>query len=121
VQATADFTAKKIGLSEAALSAICGVFAGYPAIRRVLLYGSRAKGSYRPGSDIDLTVDGSGVTENERLEMESRLDDLLLPNKIDLSLVSSIKNPSLLDHIQRVGIVIYETCKTSQKARLSNH
>ena len=109
MQTTVDFTAKKIGLSDAAVSAICGVFADYPAIRRVLLYGSRAKGSYRTGSDIDLTIDGAGVTENDRLEMDSRLDDLLLPNKIDLSLVSFIKNPSLLDHIQRVGIVIYET------------
>lgn len=114
MQATADFTAKKIGLSGAAVSAICGAFADYPAIRRVLIYGSRAKGSYRPGSDIDLTIDGAGVTENERLEMESRLDDLLLPNTIDLSLLTTIKTSSLLDHIQRVGIVIYESPQALQ-------
>ena len=97
---------EKFGLPGSTIDAICGIFADYPVIQRVMLYGSRAKGSNRPGSDIDLAIVGP-VTEEVRLQIETRLDDLLLPYTIDLSLFPSIRNPSLLDHIERVGLTFY--------------
>lgn len=72
--------------------------------RQVILFGSCAKGAYRPGSDIDLCLDAPGLTLTQQLEIETRLDDLLLPWKIDLVLMHEIDNPALLDHIRRVGV-----------------
>lgn len=81
-------------------------FAQYPEIQRVILYGSRAKGNFRPNSDIDLTIIGN-LDWQKFTELESELDDLLLPYKIDLSLFEQLENTQLIEHIQRVGKVFY--------------
>ena len=96
------------GLPAKALNSILAVLADYPAIEQVTLFGSRAKGNYRNGSDIDLCVDAPALGLQEQLNIESRLDDLLLPWKIDLVLRHQIDNGALLDHIDRVGIRIYD-------------
>ncbi|ABQ25338.1 nucleotidyltransferase domain-containing protein [Geotalea uraniireducens] len=98
----------KYGLKQTTIEKINGVFAAHPQIEQVILYGSRAKGNYRNGSDIDLTIRGKGVTLSQLLKIETELDDLLLPYKIDLSLLHQIDDPGFIDHIQRVGIVFYE-------------
>jgi predicted nucleotidyltransferase len=98
----------KYGLKVSTIARIKGVFAALPEIERVILYGSRARGTFRNGSDIDLTIVGDGVTHSQLLRMENQLDDLLLPYTIDLSLLRQIDNPDLLDHIRRVGVVFYE-------------
>ncbi len=99
---------KNIGLPEHAVEKICGVFRDYPAIRRVTLYGSRAKGTYHPGSDIDLCIETTSLGMTELLAIENRIDDLLLPWKVDLSLLRTIENPALLEHIRRVGVIFYQ-------------
>lgn len=97
------------GLTESVIECMCGVFSHYPQIEQVLLYGSRAKGNYRQGSDIDLTlVGGSGLTSAVLTKVLDELDDLLLPYAIDLSLLRTISDAAVLDHIQRVGVVVYE-------------
>ena len=73
----------------------------------MLLYGSRAKGSYRPGSDIDLTIEGEQLSLSQLLAIENQIDDLLLPWMVDISLKHRIDNPALLDHIERVGVTFY--------------
>ena len=83
-------------------------FRACPQVERVILYGSRAKGNYRVGSDIDLTVEGEGLSLAQLLAMESQIDELLLPWMVDLSLKDRIDNPALLDHIARVGLPFYE-------------
>ncbi|GFO66328.1 nucleotidyltransferase domain-containing protein [Geomonas paludis] len=95
------------GLKEATIEKIRSVFSRYPEIEEVILYGSRAMGRHRNGSDIDLTMVGEGVTHALQLKVENELDDLLLPYKIDLSVLTAIDNAELLAHIQRVGIVFY--------------
>ena len=96
------------GLSEKTVSAICGVFASYPDIEKAILYGSRAKGNYRNGSDIDLVLVGERLDLSRRFKIENELDDLLLPYKIDLALLHQIENKELVDHIHRRGVVFYE-------------
>jgi predicted nucleotidyltransferase len=96
------------GLPEHAVEKLCGIFCDYPPIRRVILYGSRAMGTYRPGSDIDLCIDAELLGLTELLSIENRIDDLLLPWKVDLSLLHKIDNPALLDHIRRVGVTLYQ-------------
>lgn len=95
---TTDF-----GLPTTAIKALQGVLRQYPHVTQATVYGSRAKGNFRPGSDIDLTLDGPELTFAEVINISTALDDLMLPWKVDLSLRASIDNPELLEHIQRVG------------------
>jgi predicted nucleotidyltransferase len=98
----------RYGLSEETLQLIWRVFADYSAVERVILYGSRAKGTYRTGSDIDLAIAGNGLTHQALLDLHNALDDLELLYRFDLLNLQTVSNPALLDHIQRVGIVFYQ-------------
>ena len=95
------------GLPEKDIGAIQKTLRQFPKITEAILYGSRAKGSYRPGSDIDLTLIGE-LSHQDLLDIEATLDDLLLPYKIDLSLHHQLDNPQLIDHIARVGKSLYK-------------
>ena len=102
------------GLKDATIEKIRSVFSHYPQVDEVILYGSRAMGRHRNGSDIDLTMVGEGVTHSLQLKIENELDDLLLPYKIDLSVMDAIDNADLLDHIRRVGLVFYRRLQEYQ-------
>ncbi len=100
-----DLTAS--GLKKQDVMAIQNIFKRYPKINKAILYGSRAKGNYRPGSDIDLTLQGDQLDYTDLVSIDNALDDLLLPYTIDLSIYHQIENPDLLDHIKRVGQEFY--------------
>jgi uncharacterized protein len=99
----AVFDEGDFGLSSRARDLLVSTFAAEPRISRALIYGSRAKGNYRPGSDIDIALDAPQMTYSDCLRLATTLDDLMLPWRIDLSLLHQIDNPDLLDHIARVG------------------
>jgi predicted nucleotidyltransferase len=101
--------ASRFGLNESVLARIISAFAAVPEIEQVILYGSRAKGTNKNGSDIDLAVRGELVSHSQMLTLENQLDDLLLPYGIDLSLLHQISNPDLLEHISRFGTLLYES------------
>lgn len=102
----------RFGLKESTIARIHGVFEKFPGLEKAVLYGSRAKGNYRPGSDIDLTLFGDQLSYDQLGDIEIKLDDLLLPYSFDISLFRQINNPDLLDHISRVGIVFYQKSHT---------
>jgi predicted nucleotidyltransferase len=102
------------GLTALTLEKIQGVLASFPQVEKAVVYGSRARGNFKPGSDIDLTLFGDGLTDVVMSRIYWALDDLLLPYKIDLSLFSGLKHPALIDHIRRVGIVLYTREPASQ-------
>jgi predicted nucleotidyltransferase len=77
-------------------------------IAEVILYGSRAKGTYKPGSDIDLTIKGDKLTTTWLLELSVKIDNLLMPYEVDLSIFKHIDNPDLVEHINRVGMVVFK-------------
>jgi predicted nucleotidyltransferase len=91
------------GLPEQALQRLLETLYRNPTVDRVVLYGSRAKGNYRPGSDIDLCLFAPAMTLPELLRLGVDIDELLLPWKVDLSLWHQIDNPGLRAHIERVG------------------
>lgn len=95
------------GLLLSDIEKINGVFKRYPEIETAILYGSRAMGTHRNGSDIDLTLKGD-ISTQLLFAIENALDDLLLPYKIDLSVFDTITNPELIEHIRRVGKVFYQ-------------
>jgi predicted nucleotidyltransferase len=91
------------GLSTRALGLLRGLFSAYPEVNRVIVYGSRAMGNYRSGSDIDIALDAPGMENARFLHLCTAADDLMLPWMMDLSLLSDINNPALREHISRVG------------------
>ena len=95
------------GLKEQTIEGICGVFARHPLVEKAMLYGSRAMGNFKPGSDIDLALFGESLTSLELGLIDEELDDLLLPYQIDLSIFHRIENMDLREHIERVGVVFY--------------
>ncbi|AMV73633.1 type I restriction endonuclease subunit R [Desulfuromonas carbonis] len=96
--------AEQFGLPAEVIEKIRAALARFEPIRLATLYGSRAKGTYKPGSDIDLTLTTTGELENSFLNRVAiALDDLDLPYSFDISLLAQIDNPNLLDHIRRVG------------------
>jgi len=99
--------APAFGLPANAITALCSVLRQYPSVENAIVYGSRAKGNFRPGSDLDLTLEGQELTFTDLMRIDTALDDLMLPWKIDLSLRAHIDDPALLDHIERVGQVLW--------------
>lgn len=95
------------GLKPHYIETIHKCFEKYSGIDLVVIYGSRAKENYREGSDIDLMIVGE-LNYGQFIQLENELDDLLLPQKIDLSIESQISNLELLEHIERVGKVFYD-------------
>ena len=95
------------GLPDKTIEAINGIFSRYPGIDKVIIYGSRARGDYENGSDIDLTICG-GVSLDDKFRISGQIDDLPIPYTCDLSIFHGIKNENLVEHIERVGQVFYE-------------
>lgn len=96
------------GLSDSVLSSIVNAIASVRNVSRAIIYGSRAKGNYRDNSDIDITLEGKDLTITDLAALDERLDDLLLPWQIDLSIRARITNTALLDEIERWGKVVFE-------------
>lgn len=99
------------GLKPAVIAQMNEVFERFPEVGQVILYGSRAKGTFKPGSDIDLCLVGEGLSLATLLKIDTALDDLLLPYKIDLSIRDHIDNAELQAHINRVGAAFYRRSK----------
>ena len=96
------------GLTDIELNKLHNVFSGYEVIEKVVLYGSRAKGNFKPFSDVDITLVGDDLTHNQRNRLSMDIDNLLLPYQFDVSVFFMLHNSDLIDHIQRAGIVIYQ-------------
>jgi predicted nucleotidyltransferase len=96
------------GLGVSEIESIKLVFQKYLAVESVVLYGSRAKGNFKSGSDIDITLVGKELCYNDLINISLELDDLLLPYEFDLSIYNDITSGSLLEHIKRVGVELYE-------------
>lgn len=101
----------KYGLSEDALKKLHHVFSCEENIEQVILYGSRAKGNYKPFSDVDVVLSGDKLESADLYRIILAVDDLLLPYQFDISLCKDLVNPDLIDHIRRVGIIIYDRKK----------
>ena len=98
----------KFGLSDKVIDEINDVFRKHSEVERVLIFGSRAKGNYRPGSDIDLAVIGSNIDFRLILKISCEIDDLELLYGVDLLDYQAKKGTPIGEHIDRVGQVFYE-------------
>ena len=98
----------KFGLSDTVIRELQDVFRRHANIEKVLIFGSRSKGNYRAGSDIDLAVIGTGIDYNQLLTILCEIDELELLYSVDLLDYQQKKGTPIGDHIDRVGQVFYE-------------
>ncbi len=105
----------KYGLRKDIIEKINTVFAGFHLVDEVVIYGSRAKGNFKNGSDIDFSLKGDKLSLKELNKISNVLDDLLLPYTFDLSIYHNIDNPDLSEHISRVGKLFYSTDKKNSQ------
>lgn len=97
------------GLSEHIINKLVNLFDKNDQVEEAILFGSRAKGNYREGSDIDIALKGNKLTLKTLKKIEVQIDQLFLPYEVNLVLYHYINNPVLSDHIESVGISIYNT------------
>ncbi|WP_440408279.1 nucleotidyltransferase domain-containing protein [Prevotella sp.] len=101
-------TVNTIGLTDAEMLKLVSVLSSQPNIEKSIVYGARAKGTNKKFSDVVMTLVGSKLTRHDLNHAVMFIDDILLPYEFDLSLYSSLKNEVLLEHIDRVGKLIYK-------------
>ncbi len=95
------------GLYPNSYKKILSIFNKYENIEKVIIYGSRAKGDFKEGSDIDLTLIGD-LNYIDLINLKHEFEDSSIPYLVDLSIFKELKTESLLEHIKRVGKVFYE-------------
>lgn len=96
-------SSNRFGLNPKTIEVLKSFFSTYSKIEKITIYGSRAKGNYKEGSDIDIVLTAPSLTTSDLLKIENELEDLMLPYKVDLSLYHQIESSELIEHIQRVG------------------
>jgi predicted nucleotidyltransferase len=93
----------RFGLRPDDLTTINGVLVEYQSIKTALIFGSRAKGNYKPGSDVDIALQGDGVTDRMAADIAYTLnEETIMPYHFDVLNYHTIANPDLVAHIDRV-------------------
>ena len=95
-----------IGIATEHLEKIRKIFCAYPQVKEVILFGSRAKGAYREGSDIDIALKGHDINSRLLTQISIDYDALYLPWKLDAIAYDTIENPDLKEHVDRVGMLL---------------
>ena len=91
------------GLSDKHWQQILKVITKHPNIHEIILYGSRAMGNFREGSDIDLALKGDNITSKQLTQIGLDYENLYFPWRLDMTLYEEITNDQLREHINRVG------------------
>mgnify|MGYP000175842571 FL=1 len=95
------------GLTDNELEKLCNLFRKHEEIEQAVLYGSRAKGNFKPFSDIDITLMGDRLTYNTLSSLSDEIDDLLLPYSVDLSIYGKLKECRPFGTYTPYGIPIF--------------
>ena len=96
------------GMTDDELKLLCSLFARHKEIEQVILYGSRARGTHKPFSDVDITLLGIGLTRSHLSRLMADIDESSLPYFFDISLFAKLTNPDLIEQIERTGVVLYQ-------------
>jgi len=97
-----------VGLSERDVQTLHRLLRQYGDIKRVVVFGSRAKGNYHAGSDIDIAVMNPDVSQQSLRRLQADCEDSDLPYFVDIVHAPSLVNTALKDHIDRVGVLLYQ-------------
>lgn len=111
----------RYGLLDRDIMHIIEAVQGFPEIYQLVLFGSRAKGNYKRGSDVDLAIKGTSVTYDTAVRLADVLnEEKPLPYFFDVVHYEAITEPRLIEHIDRVGVLLYSR-NTEQPEREQPH
>jgi len=97
----------KFGLTHEEREIIHKIFRTYPEIKQVNIYGSRAKGNWKAGSDIDLVILDENIGSETLWKLKEAFEDSLLPYFVGLQRFSELPESDYKSHIERVGQPFY--------------
>jgi len=103
-----NILSNKYGLSDRDMQTLYDILYKYPEVLLVNIFGSRAKGTSKPGSDTDLAIMNKGTSSQTLLRLKSDLEECSLPYKVDLIDFHTLTNPDFMDHIIRVGTIFFQ-------------
>jgi predicted nucleotidyltransferase len=99
----------RFGITEKSYNYIVSYLKTKPQIEAVILFGSRAKGNYKRGSDIDLAIKGKESSPELAIDIESFInEEIPVPYTVDVVDYNSLKKKELKEHIDRVGVLFYQ-------------
>ncbi len=96
------------GIESSTFELLCSFFSRTPEVEEVIIFGSRAKGTYREGSDIDLLIRGHNVTSTTILNLMTEVDESGILMKIDFVNANNLTDLDVLSHINRVGKLFWK-------------
>lgn len=96
------------GLTDSEMQVLHELFAENEKIEQVILYGSRAKGTYKPFSDVDITIVGKGLTRLDIDRLHATLDKSPIPYIFDIFVFDTLKNENLKENVSQCGVVLYK-------------
>lgn len=107
----------RFGLEQQIIDTFIEVFEANSKVDKAYMFGSRAKGNYRPDSDIDISVKGQDLSSDDIIAMSVAFETKGIAHKFDLINYNSIKEPALKEHIDSVGIEFYSRWKKLQLSK----
>ena len=96
------------GIGQSFWDGLCEVFAAHPTIEAVVLFGSRARGTQRKGSDVDLCVFGREFSFDDRLAVMDQIDDLWWPYHVDIIHWESSRSPEWRQEVRLDAQLVYQ-------------
>lgn len=104
------------GLRDSDINTIRQVLQQFPEVQSALMFGSRAKGNYRSGSDVDIALKGEALSYQIILRISAQLnEETLMPYHFDVLDYNTLTNDQLKDHINRVGKIFYQRAGRSEE------
>lgn len=110
----------KFGLEQNTIDKLIAAFEQFTAVDKAIIFGSRAKGNYRPDSDIDIAIKGQDITTDVIIAMSIAFEEKGITHKIDLLNYDTIVEPALKEHIDRVGVEFYSRWKEYKLGDIAN-
>jgi len=98
----------EFGITDKSYRLLLDTFSKYPEVEQVILFGSRAKGNYKQGSDIDLSIKGKNCKLETAVNISAIINERLpIPYHVDVIDYASLQHPDLKEHIDRAGILFF--------------
>ena len=94
------------GLKDKHRKALIEILTHCPRLERAVLFGSRAMGTFTPTSDVDIALFGDALTLTDQAKLAGAIEELTIPQQVDLVLRNTIKNPKLVEHIEKHGVAL---------------
>lgn len=98
----------EFGITYKSFTLILNALLEFNSIEYAAIFGSRAKGTFKKGSDIDIAVFGENLQEADIMAIQAKLNESIpIPYYVDIVAPKFLENQKLIEHIERVGVVFY--------------